>query len=170
MRVVSGQVFGAVALATALVWLPGHAIAGLQKWSLVHVDANGAETTAAKSNAMEARASDQRGFTVAVACHPGGKHSIAVSAPDGMSSDFAGPIIEPSLRISKPGTDLFLGPIGQLKHDGRRYTGKLPEPAAASLLSKIKDGLFAVTEFGTRTTISLKTQSLEFTLQQLGCK
>lgn len=170
MRFGSGQVIGALALATLSVWLPGQATAELQKWSLVKVDAIDEQATAARSGAMEARASDQRGFTVAIACHADGGHLVAVMAPDGMSSDFAGPVIEPSLRVSKPGTDLFLGPIGKLQHDGTRYVGKLPEPAAAPLLTKIKDGLFAITEFGTRTTVSLKTQSLEFALQQLSCK
>ena len=41
MRLHPGLIVGALALASVFVSLPGSALAGLQKWSLVHLDANG---------------------------------------------------------------------------------------------------------------------------------
>lgn len=162
-----------LAFGLALLGLLGQATdvkAALQKWSVVYLDSNGAETTPNRAATAEAWASDQRGFTLGVGCASGGGNSITLSAPEGEKPDFAGPAIEPSFRISKPGTDLFLGPIGEMTFDGSRYVGKLPEPAVAPMRTKIKDGLVTFTEFGTRTIISLKTQRLEFAISEVTCE
>ncbi|MEM1298518.1 MAG: hypothetical protein AAGH68_04495 [Pseudomonadota bacterium] len=145
------------------------AAAGLQKWSLIHMDDNRQPSSVAKATLVETSAWTQRGFTVSIGCYSGGGHMIALQAPDDLAKDFAGPEIQPSLRLSKPGTDFFRGPVGKLSFDGTRYTGPLPEPIVGPMKDKIRDGLLAITEPLTRTIISLKTAGVERALAEMNC-
>lgn len=158
-----------LALLLGLVWsatshLPANA--GLQRWSVVKVDASGRPASA---GATETYASNQRGFTVSLGCMQGGGHKISLHAPDDLAKDFAGPEIEPSLRVAKPGTDLFKGPIGKMTFNGERYEGALPAAVMDALQQQHRDGQLTVTEFLTRTIITVKLADLDRTLPELGC-
>ena len=148
----------------------GPAHAELQRWSVLYLDANGNPTTYAGRKSAEAYATNQAGYVLSIGCAPGGGHSIAAQAPEGEKADFGGPEVEPSFRVSKPGTDLFLGPIGKMTFDGERYTGLLPDEAVAPLRERIKDGLVTWTEFTSRTTIAVRSQRADGALGELNCK
>lgn len=160
----------AVLTVSLLVGLAGPADAGLQRWSLVYLDTSGAPTTQSKAAKVETYARTQKGHTVSIGCSDAGGHMLALHAPEGTQKDYAGPEIEPSVRISRPGTDYFLGPTGKMTFDGERYVGPLPEAAVAPLRERIRDGLLTVAEYVTRFTVVLKTDGLERTLAELDCK
>ena len=163
---------GPLALASALMSaaFAGQANADLQRWSVLYLDANGNPTSYASRKSAEAYATNQAGYVLSIGCAAEGGHSIAAQAPEGEKADFGGPVIEPSFRVSKPGTDLFLGPIGKMTFDGQRYTGRLSDEAIAPLRERIKDGLVTLTEFTSRTTIAVRSQRADGAIGELNCK
>ena len=164
MRAIAVATATAALLALSLV----PALAGLQRWEVVWLDAAGNPAGYGKGRA-EASAGDSRGFVVSIGCAPAGGHVIALTAPAGMKPDFAGASIHPGLRISKPGTDLYRGAVGPLAFDGRRYVGPVPGPVLAPLRQKVHDGVMMLTELGTHTTVKLELQSMERALAELPC-
>ncbi|MFK7945286.1 MAG: hypothetical protein AB8B85_20555 [Paracoccaceae bacterium] len=155
-------------LLSTLVFSP--AWAGLQKWDLVFLDASGQPTSAGRAATTEAQSSNPLGFTVAIGCHADGGHALSLQWPEGNDGPVAGPAIDPSLRISKPGTDFYRGPVGVMEFDGTRYLGAMPEAAVSPLRERMRDGMLTITEFSTRNTISLKTAGLERALGEIDCR
>lgn len=168
-RLTSTLCWAAFAFAVLSAVLSTPAEAGLQRWSIVYLDKAGQPTTAANAASIETYARTQKGNTVSIGCAVGGGYMLALHAPEGTQKDYAGEEIEPSVRISKPGTDLFLGPTGKMVFDGERYVGPLPEAVVASLRERIRDGLLTVAEYVTRSTVALKTAGLERTLAEINC-
>ena len=137
--------------------------AGIQRWDLV-------PAPNATKGQSEAIASNQLGFSILIGCAESGGYNISLMPPNDKPGAFAGEAIDPALRISKPGTDLFRGPIGTMTFDGSRYTGHFPDSAAEPLRERLRDGLLTLTEFSTRTIVSLKTAGLDRALAELSCK
>ena len=170
MRLSAGIGLFALAGTIFATAITGPAHAELQRWSVLYLDANGNPTSYGSAKSAEAYATNQKGYVLSIGCAAGGGYSIAAEAPDGEKADFGGPEVEPSFRISKPGTDLFLGPIGKMTFDGKRYTGQLPDEAIAPLRERIKDGLVTWTEFTSRTTIAVRSQRADGAIGELNCK
>ena len=161
------------AIATASVLLLGlgsnQAEAGLQKWSTLYLDAAGNPTSIGKAASAETYLQDQKAFTISFGCQDGGGYFMAIQAPATENADIFGPEIEPALRVSKPGTDLFRGPIGKMIFDGKRYVGPAPDPIINPLKEKIRDGKLLISEYLSRSQLALKTERLERTLAELNC-
>ena len=159
--------FAAAALLTALVSQP--ASADLQRWSVLYLDGAGNPTSISKAKSAEIWAQDQRGYVLSIGCASDGGYSLFAQAPDGAKGDYGGPEIAPSFRVSKPGTDLFLGPVGKMTFNGTRYEGRLPAEAVAPLREEIKNGLVHLAEFNSRITIIVRSQRAEGALTELPC-
>lgn len=150
-----------------LVLAAAPALAGLQTWEVAWFDQSGNPSSYGQGKA-EAFAHDSRGFVVSIGCAPGGGHLIAMTAPPSMQPDFAGQSIQPGLRLSRPGTDIFKGTVA-MTFDGRRYAGPLPQPVVAPLREKIRDGVMMLTELGSHTTVKLELQSMERAMAEVAC-
>lgn len=164
------RVFAFATASTILLGLtaaPAHA--DLQKWSTLYLDAAGNPTSIGKAASTETNIRDQKGFVISIGCQAGGGHFLAIQAPAGEPADIYGPEIEPALRISTPGTDLFRGPIGKMTFDGTRYVGAMAEPIIAPLKEKIRNGKLLISEYLSRSQLALKTERLERTLAELDC-
>ncbi len=160
----------AIGVSLVAVWA-GDANAGLQRWSVLYLDGNGNPTTFAKAKSAEAYAFDSRGYSIAIGCSPDGGYSLMVTAPKEKPPKFAKiDEVEPSIRVGQPGTDYFMGPVGAMHFDGKRYVGRIPASAVEPLQSKIRNGLFAFWELNSHTTIKLKTLGIERALREVDCK
>ncbi len=145
------------------------ALAGLQRWEVTYLDKAGNPVGYGHGGSPEAFAHDARGYIVSIVCAPGGGHAITLTAPQGMAPDFAGPTIHPGLRIARPGTDLFSGPVGPMTFDGRRYVGPVSEAVLVPLRDKIHDGTLMLTELATHTTVKLELEQMRRSLAEVVC-
>lgn len=158
-----------IVFALALTLAAAPALAGLQRWDVTYLDKAGNPVGYGKGGSPEAFAHDARGYIVSIGCAPGGRHTMALTAPQGVAPDFAGASIQPGLRISKPGTDLYSGAVGPLAFDGRRYIGPVAPEVLAPLREKIQDGTLMLTELATHTTVKLELQSMARAIAEVAC-
>lgn len=155
-----------IALIAVLFALPAYA--GLQSWSVLYLNDQGEPVAYGKHTTAEMWSESQAGWQISIGCS-GGSLSIHVKAPEGTKADFAGPAFEPSVRIGKPGTDLFLGPTGEMTFDGTRYNGPLPRVVLDAMLTDARDKQMTFTDFNTRTAVLLKLQRVERPINELPC-
>ena len=146
------------------------ALAGLQRWEVTWLDKAGDPVGYGHGGSPEAFAHDARGYIVSIGCAPGGGHVLALTAPQGVAPNFAGPSIHPGLRIARPGTDLFSGAVGPMSFDGRRYVGPVEEAVLAPLREKIHDGSLMLTELATHTTVKLELEQIKRALGEVVCR
>ena len=99
--------------------------AGLQRWTLGYYDANGNPASYDKAARTEVWMADEQGNEVALGCGDAGPTIALTIKLDGNGKD-PGSFIEPGWRVSVPGTDLWLGPIGRMEFDGTSYVADAP--------------------------------------------
>lgn len=155
-----------IALITFLAVVPANA--GLQSWSVLYLNDNGQAVAYGKHTTAEVWSESQNGWQISIGCK-GDDLSLHVKAPDGEKADFAGPEFEPSVRVGKPGTDLFLGPTGEMVFDGARYNGPLPRVVLDAMLEDYGDKQLTFTDFNSRTTVLLKIQRIARPVGELPC-
>ncbi|MEO1491138.1 MAG: hypothetical protein AAFV19_03170 [Pseudomonadota bacterium] len=157
-------------LLTALFLLSApQAEAGLMRWSVLYLDANGNAVNYGKHSNAEAWIENQQGFQFAIGCE-GGDYRIYWTAPKDEKANWAGDYFEPSVRVHKPGTDLFLGPTGKMTFDGKRYVGPMHTQVMDALLTEGESDLtVAIVEFITKKTTIFPVQRVERIMNELPC-
>lgn len=162
-------VLAALLAATAALGATLPAGAGLRAWSVVYLDGKGKPVTYGKHKSAEIWSEDTRGWQVGIGCEGGGL-SMHVTAPKGEQADFAGPEIEPLVRIGRPGTDMFAGPIEKMHFDGTRYNGPMPREILDAILYDADNKQLTFTVLKTHTNVRLPLQRMERVVNELHCK
>lgn len=152
--------------ATALLALGiASAEAGLNRWSLGFLDRNGKATTYDRAAYKEVWMEEAGGWQFSLTCTANGP-MIAVAAGRGQKADFAGPFIEPGIRVTVPGRDLWAGVAGRLTFDGKAYVGAAPPQIVDAML---KGTRVHVIEYLTHTEIKWPLQGSERYFAELSC-